>query len=166
MSEIFKGRFTAKTEQPFVVFLIGMRINKLWAVHKWVPTAMAMGPMLKMLYEHPELGFLGGQSILSWRGVGLLTYWRSFEDLHHFAHAKDAPHVESWRKFSRSVGADGSVGIWHETYQINPGQFETVYGNMPKFGLGAVVEHVPATGNRQSAKLRMRPTEEASVPAD
>ena len=159
MSQVCNGRFTAKTEQPFVVFLIGMRINKLWAVHKWVPVSMAMGPMLKTLYEHPEHGFLGGETIMYWRGVGLFTYWRSFDDLHRFAHAKDLPHLDPWKKFNRSVGSDGSVGIWHETYQVNPGQFETVYGNMPRFGLGAAVEHVPATGKRQSAQQRMNPSE-------
>ncbi len=25
------------------------------------------------------------------------------------------------------------VGIWHETYLIEPGKFECVYGNMPPF---------------------------------
>ena len=34
MSPIFPSRFTAKTDEPFVVFLIDMRINKLWTVHK------------------------------------------------------------------------------------------------------------------------------------
>jgi hypothetical protein len=160
MAEIFSGRFTAKTDKPFVVFMIGMRINKLWAVHKWMPTAASMPPMLKALYERPELGFLGGESMLFWRGTCLVTYWRSFEDLHRFAHSKDQTHLESWKKFRKNVGDDGSVGIWHETYQINPGQFECVYGNMPKFGLGAVMEHVPATGNRASAKerLQLQPT--------
>lgn len=156
MAEIFKGRFTAKTEDSFVVFLIGMRINKFWAVHKWLPTAMAMGPMLKVLYQEPEkYGFLGGEQILYWRGAGLMTYWRSFEGLERFARAKDGPHLEPWKKFRKSVGDDGSVGIWHETYAINAGQYESIYGNMPKFGLGAVVEHTPATGHRQSARLRM-----------
>jgi len=28
MTRIFKGRHTAKTREPFVVFLIGVRINK------------------------------------------------------------------------------------------------------------------------------------------
>jgi hypothetical protein len=32
------------------------------------------------------------------------------------------------------------VGIWHETYEIAPGQYENVYVNMPKFGLGKVGE--------------------------
>ena len=36
MATIFNGRYTAKIEQPFVVFLIGMRINKLWRINKWL----------------------------------------------------------------------------------------------------------------------------------
>lgn len=34
MAKIFNGRYTAKTDQPFVVFLIGMRINKWWPFDK------------------------------------------------------------------------------------------------------------------------------------
>ena len=34
MPKIYSGRFTADTDEPFVVFLIGMRINRPWAVHK------------------------------------------------------------------------------------------------------------------------------------
>ena len=37
-----------------------------------------------------------------------------------------------------------AVGIWHETYLVEPNQFEVFYGNMPKFGLGAAMEHVQA----------------------
>ncbi len=29
MAQIMAGRFTAKTDEPLVVFLIGMRINRL-----------------------------------------------------------------------------------------------------------------------------------------
>jgi hypothetical protein len=42
MSSVFRGRHTAQIEGPFVVFIIGMRINRLWAVHKWLPVARAM----------------------------------------------------------------------------------------------------------------------------
>lgn len=42
----------------FVVFLIGMRINKPWKVHKWLPVAMAMPRMLKQLQSDPKLGLL------------------------------------------------------------------------------------------------------------
>lgn len=34
MSAIFAGRYTAKTDEPFVVFLIGMRINIMGAGSK------------------------------------------------------------------------------------------------------------------------------------
>jgi hypothetical protein len=44
MSEIFRGRYTAQVEGPFVVFIIGMRINQMLAVHKWLPVAQARGP--------------------------------------------------------------------------------------------------------------------------
>ena len=28
------------------------------------------------------------------------------------------------------------TGIWHETYLVRNGEYETIYGNMPPFGLG------------------------------
>ena len=34
MSNVFRGRFTAQVEGPFVVFNIGMRINRLLAVRR------------------------------------------------------------------------------------------------------------------------------------
>jgi len=52
---------------------------------------------------------------LYWRGVALVQYWRSFEQLEQFARSPAATHLEAWKRFNRAVGADGSVGIWHET---------------------------------------------------
>ncbi|MBE9214327.1 DUF4188 domain-containing protein [Plectonema cf. radiosum LEGE 06105] len=155
MSQVMSGRFTAETSEPFLVFLIGMRINKLFAVNKWVPTAMAMTPMLRTLYEHPEKGFLGGESFLYWRGVGLIQYWRSFEDLERFARSPEEPHLKAWQRFNRVVGADGSVGIWHETYLINPGNYKAIYGNMPIFGLAAATKHISVTERKESAPRRV-----------
>ena len=62
MAKVIPGRFTAQADEPFVVFLIGMRIKKFLAFRKWIPTAMAMGPMLRALYQHPEKGFLGAET--------------------------------------------------------------------------------------------------------
>ena len=59
MAKVIPGRYTAQIDEPFVVFLIGMRINKFFAFRKWVPVARAMGPMLRTLFQHPEKGFLG-----------------------------------------------------------------------------------------------------------
>lgn len=69
MGKVIAGRYAAEIEGPFVVFIIGMRINRLWAVHKWMPVGKAMGPMIRELYQNPELGFLGAETFLNWRGL-------------------------------------------------------------------------------------------------
>lgn len=155
MNKIFNGRYTASTDQSFVVFLIGMRVNKWWRVDKWWPVAAAMGPMLQTLLTHPEKGFLHAEFFWNFGGPVFIQYWRSFKDLEQFARHPSEPHLEAWKKFNQAIGPDGSVGIWHETYSVNPDQFESVYGNMPKFGLGAAMEHVQAVGRRQTAGKRM-----------
>ncbi len=155
MSKVFNGRYTAKTDQPFVVFLIGMRINKWQRFDKWIPVVNAMPPMLITLFTHPEKGFLHAEFYLKFTGPVLIQYWRSFEELEQFARSPSDTHLEAWKKFNRAIGADGSVGIWHETYTVNPDQFETVYDNMPRFGLGAAMEHVEAVGRRETARMRL-----------
>jgi len=155
MAAIFNGRYTAQTDGPFVVFLIGMRINKWWRFDKWVPVASAMTPMLMTLFKHPEKGFLHGEFFWNTRGPVLLQYWKSFEDLEKFAREPSDPHLEAWKKFNKAIGADGIVGIWHETYQVQADQYECVYGNMPQFGLGAALNHVAAVGSRETARLRL-----------
>ena len=155
MNKIFNGRFTAKTEEPFVVFLIGMRVNQWWRFDKWIPVASAMGPMLQTLFTHPEKGFLHAEFFWNLTGPVVIQYWRSFEDLERFARNPSDPHVGPWKKFNQAVSSNGIVGIWHETYTINPGQFESIYGNMPKFGLAAATEHVQAVGRRETASRRL-----------
>ncbi len=146
MAQVTNGRFTARMDEPFAVFIIGMRINNFFAVRKWVPTVRAMGPMLRELYKHPEKGFLGGEFFLYWRGPALVQYWRSFEDLERFARNPDDPHLPAWRRFNQTVGSDGSVGIWHETYMVQSGNYEAIYSNMPPFGLAK------ATWNKEDIK--------------
>ena len=155
MSKIFNGRYTAKTEQPFVVFLIGMRINKWWRFDKWMPVANAMTPMLTSLFANPGKGFLHAEFYWNFSGPLIVQYWRSFEELEKFARNPSDTHLEAWKKFNQAVGTDGTVGIWHETYLIEPGKFEVFYGNMPKFGLGAAMEHLEAVGRRETARLRL-----------
>lgn len=164
MSRVVPGRYSAQIEGPFVVFMIGMRVNKFWAFRRWVPTAAAMGPMLKELFQHAELGMLGAHTIISWRGIGLVQYWRSFEDLERFARSNDLPHLKAWQRFNRAVGNDGSVGIWHETYLVEPGRYEAIYNNMPVFGLATAGEHVPAKGSRVTARRRLGGENEPAVP--
>jgi hypothetical protein len=165
VSKVIPGRFTAQVDGPFVVFIIGMRVNRFWQFWKWLPVAAAMGPMLKTLYSHPEKGFLGAELCLIWRGPMLVQYWRSFEDLERFAHDADDPHLEPWRRFNRRVGSNGSVGIFHETYLVAANQYEALYGNMPVFGLARATKHVPAIGNKETARRRLGLKGEPAAPS-
>ena len=151
---IHKERLTATLEGDFVVFLIGMRINKPLLIHKWWPVAQAMPRMLKELGRQPELGLIHAEMWFS-RTIVLVQYWRSMEQLLAYAKSKDAQHLPAWRSFNQAVGTDGSVGIWHETYKVSAGNYESVYVNMPRFGLGRVGVLQPASGGRESASGRL-----------
>ena len=49
MAKIINERMAAQIEGDFVVFLIGMRINKFWKITKWLPPFLAMPRMIKEL---------------------------------------------------------------------------------------------------------------------
>ncbi|MCH7628839.1 MULTISPECIES: DUF4188 domain-containing protein [Novosphingobium] len=157
MAKIIPARMTAAHDGPLVVFLIGMRFNKLHRIDKWLPVVRAMGPMIAELARDPDSGFLGWQPSLAGLRTLLLTqYWRDFEALETYARARDRLHWPAWIAFNKAVGTDGSVGIFHETYAVPAGGYETIYANMPPFGLGKVAGLVPATGNRNAARERMK----------
>ena len=142
---------TAVVEGDFVVFLIGLRINKPWKVHKWLPVFFAMPRILKELAAHPESGCLGTIQTL---GV-IVQYWRSFDHLEAYARSQNQQHWPAWVSFSKRIARSrGDVGIWHETYQARAGEYETVYSGMPPYGLGKVGKLVPASGKRESARGR------------
>ncbi|GAK40916.1 DUF4188 domain-containing protein [Paenibacillus urinalis] len=162
MSDVIHGRYTAEMEGPFVVFIIGMRINRLLAFHKWVPVAKAMGPMIKELYQNPEIGFMSTEFFWNWRGITLLQYWRTYDQLEKYA--RGGTHLVEWKKFNQSVGTNGTVGIYHETYMIQPGQYECIYGNMPKFGLAKAGTHMPAVGRMETSRRRMGGDNDPAVP--
>lgn len=156
MVEIHAGRFAAAAQAPLVVFVIGMRINRFAALGRWLPVVRAMGPMLGELSRDADSGFLGAETLWQpWRTVLLLQYWRDFASLEAYARATDRRHLPAWAAFNRAIGSDGSVGIFHETYCVAPGGCETIYANMPRFGLGKVAGVVAAEGSRRTARARL-----------
>lgn len=146
----------ASIEGDFVVFIIGMRVNRWLKVHKWLPVAMAMGPMLRELYANPQLGFLGAQTPVSLPPT-LIQYWRSFDALESYARSRDNTHLPAWAAFNKRIGQSGDVGIWHETYLVRAGEYETIYNNMPVYGLAKASTSVPVAGARDSARGRLKP---------
>ena len=155
-------RVGASFEGTFVVFLIGMRINDLLKINKWWPVATAMPRMVKELSTRPEMGFMHAEAWFG-RTTIMLQYWRSLEQLLAYARAKDSEHLPAWRSFNRTVGTDGSVGIWHETYIASAGTYENIYVNMPAFGLGKIGTVFPATGRKQSASARLSQRDESAI---
>ena len=156
MTAIRAERLCAEMDGEFVVFLIGMRINKLWKFGSWMPVAAAMPRMLVELSMKSELGLLNYRTHFGLRNIVVTQYWRSFEHLEAYARSADAAHLPAWQAFNKAVGSNGDVGIWHETYLVSPGRHESVYNNMPPFGLGAAGKLVSAVGARQEARARIR----------
>ena len=149
------ARMTAAIEGDFVVFLIGMRVNSWWKVHRWLPVAREMSPMLKELMKQPELGLLGYQMTVGAGGPVIVQYWRSAEQLIAFARGGDYTHLPAWRRFNQKSAANGDVGIWHESYLVPDGGYEAIYKNMPRTGLAAAGEHLPVARRGETASKRL-----------
>ena len=145
---------TAEANDDFVVFMIGMRVNHLWKIHKWLSPSLAMAKMLRELYENPELGFISHEQWFGRTSI-MVQYWKSFEHLEDYAKNKSLEHLPAWAAFNKKVGDNGDVGIWHETFLSKPGSYECVYNNMPEFGLAKAMDCVPAKGKYQSARSRV-----------
>ncbi len=154
MAALINQRMTAEIEGDFVVFLIGMRINRLWKIHQWLPVAKAMPAMLTELSQRPESGFLGFQLLAGIPPV-IIQYWRSFEQLEAYAKDRQSLHYPAWRAFNQRIKSNGDVGIWHETYKVRAGEYESIYNNMPPYGLGKVASLVPIGGQKESAAGRI-----------
>jgi Domain of unknown function (DUF4188) len=155
MAEVRAERCTGEIDGDFVVFLIGARINKFWKVHKWLPVMTAMPRMLAELGRAPELGLLHARLHFGFPNVMVVQYWRSFEHLHRYATDRSLAHLPAWKAFNQAIASNGDVGIWHETYLVRAGAHESVYNNMPPFGLGLAGRLVPAQGRKTSAKGRL-----------
>ena len=152
-----QGRWTHHhDDEGVVVFLIGMRVNRLRAIRTWLPVARAMPRMLAELAEDPALGLLGVTSCVQGRGALAVQYWRDLESLLAYAHAADHEHRPAWREFNRLVrDADGVVGLWHETFVVPAGAHESVYVDMPAQGLLGALGASRVDSRRNSARERL-----------
>ena len=86
----------------------------------------------------------------------LVQYWRSVAHLEAFARESSLPHRPAWRAYNVAVGSSGDVGVWHETYMVAAGSYESVYANMPAFGLARAGSHAPVgSGTHNSSQRRV-----------
>ncbi|WP_190812526.1 DUF4188 domain-containing protein [Saccharopolyspora pogona] len=154
------GRFTAPADRDIVVFLLGARINTLTAVRSWAPVIAGFRRMMRELRTDPDSGLLG--HLVLPRPPRLLTvvqYWESPEKLYAYAADPDQQHRPMWTDFYRRTKAAGDhIGIWHETYIVPAGFHESVYVNMPRFGLGKAIGSAPIDRRTDRAADRLRGT--------
>jgi hypothetical protein len=164
MAQIIGRRVTAHIDGDFVVFLIGMRINRPWKPHKWLPALRAMPGMLKELEAAPTAhGFLGS---MNFGLLSLVQYWRSFDHLEAYARARDKSHWPAWLEFNRLMkDSRGDVGIWHETYLIRAGEYENIYSGMPLMGLAKAATLADVSGNAEAARGRLGVASDKAQPA-
>ncbi|WP_224285504.1 DUF4188 domain-containing protein, partial [Streptomyces sp. LS1784] len=153
------GYTTAAATGDTVVLLIGMRINRFWAVHHWGPVMFAMFRMLYELGRGPERG-LRGRILLtaSPRTYYVVQYWESKEKLYGYASAPDGFHHTVWGIANRKLRegrARGHVGLWHETYIVPEGGYESIYFDMPAFGLAGATGQLPVEERGRHAAQRL-----------
>ena len=68
-------------------------------------------------------------------------------------------HHRAWAVFNRKERAGKSrqhVGMWHETYVVPEGSHESIYDDMPPFGLGPAYGTVPLEKRGRRAQDRFR----------
>ncbi len=147
-------RLTVQRDEGFVVFLIGARVNKWWMLPVLWGMGQAMSRMMRELGANPESGLLSYESY-NGRTTLMVQYWRSIEDLQKYAHDRQHHHMPAWKRWSQKWAHSGAMGIWHETYVVQPGAYECLYQHMPPFGLGRVGPLVAAEGALHSASLRL-----------
>ena len=157
MSDRIDTRMMADLEGEFLVFVIELQIHKLWRFRKWYPAVTAMTQMLNELMAKPEYGLLSFEYWFAFRRQLFLTYWRSFEHMHDWALDKDATHIAGWKLLNQLIkDYPDIIGFWHESYVVQPYQYEAFYRNVPAVGLGRAGTLVPLKGRATTAAARLR----------
>jgi hypothetical protein len=157
-------RRTAHIDGDFVVFLIGMNVNRWRAVRAWSPVVQAMPRMLAELRRRPDLGLIKAYSGWMFGGPASIQYWRSYDQLLAYSRNSDSEHLPAWRAFNRAARDTDAVGVWHETYRVSGGHWETIYGGTKDIGLlGAVGGRTLVRGSTSATRIGDRADDHAPV---
>src|SRR5699024_3225297 len=120
----------------------------------------AMGPMLIELAREPEVGLLHARTVIDadLRGLTVVQYWRSIEDIYRYANDGARKHRPAWLAFYRRAHrVPGAVQVWHESYAVRAGGHESLHAEAPRpFGLAGATGSVAAARRGRSAKERLR----------
>jgi Monooxygenase af470-like len=137
------------SEYPdLVVIYLGQRVNSL----RGLKTLLSFGAKISKSVDAQPDGLLLHENVLYSLippHSGMRQYWRDFDSLERWA--RSLPHKAWWQAFLRD---SGGTGFWHEAY-FRGGQVESVYIDMPAFGLSKFAPLKPARGSLFSARRRL-----------
>lgn len=151
---INSGRFTAVREEGTVVFIIGMRINRLLKIRQWLPVMKVFPAMIKELEVDKTLGYMNSETFITGRTILSVQYWKTSDALIDYARGRR--HLKAWKNFNQRVKEAGDgVGMYHETHIIQQGDSEVMYINMPEFGFGKANGVEPVTKATHTARQRL-----------
>jgi Domain of unknown function (DUF4188) len=126
---------TAASEKV-VCFHLGSKYNHPLGI--FAPNVKDLGDWFKKMVAElnqniPSNDFLGGTSFIRTDAAGSIetvwiSYWRSIEAIHAFAYGPT--HREAWDWWNK-LSANGSkhIGINHEIFAAQPGQWEAIFVN-------------------------------------
>ena len=161
---VHKGRYTAAIDGDFVVFLIGMRDQppvEAAQVAAGVRRDAAHAALARRAPRGRACSAGAAPGSRDPRSCSTGAASRT-------STASPAPpasrHLQAWKHFNAAVRASGDVGIWHETYKVRAGEYEAVYGNMPRIGLAAAARARRGGHDRQTSARRIGATD-ADEPA-
>lgn len=138
------GEITGPGEQQVAILLLGAKSNHPMGFFS--PAFLEVNDWLLRINDELDspdtapTGFLGQTSFFRKDQRGAMegcfvSYWRSIEDLHHFAHT--GLHRETWLFWEKNLKRFDAVGINHEIFLAEPGAWENVYINFQPTALGA-----------------------------
>ncbi len=87
----------------------------------------------------------------------MIQYWESTDKLLAYAADSTRAHRPAClAAFNRRAREGrGAVGSWHETYAVPAGAHESIYFDMPLYGLAAAHGSAPVTPQRDRAAQRL-----------
>ncbi|KAF2871122.1 hypothetical protein BDV95DRAFT_637663 [Massariosphaeria phaeospora] len=147
-TSVKRGRWTAQLPAPgsteprgIVCFVLGARFNH--PLGKAAPGVIGIAGALQQMWTEAEenrekWGFLGRTSTLidisdgEATSMAWLSYWNDMEGLQKFSESS----VHRLGQTEYIGNKYPYIGIMHETFKAPEGCWETIYLNMPPWGLG------------------------------
>lgn len=138
-----QGEIIGPSAEKVAILLLGAKSNHPLGI--FAPDFKEMGAWLFRMNDefnsaHPPEGLMG-QTMFERkdergaREFVFISYWRSIESLHDFAHS--GLHRATWLWWEKNIKRMDAVGINHEIFQAEPGAWENVYVNFQPTMLGA-----------------------------